>query len=362
LKKDILILGPSPFNEDINHSGGQLTASTNLIKYIENRGITYDIIDTFRSTFPPPSLKEKLVGSWFKYRELKSILKQNSYSGALVFGTHGLGYWEKLLFSLTIESIGIKTLFFIRSGHFMKSVEDKNYKVFIKTYLMNKVSYIGYQGGRWEDFYKKMGIKREKLIKILNWIEIKEYKKKTKTEKVKFLFVGWMVKEKGVNELVDVILEYRDLKKYEFIFIGGGTLLKELQQKIEKSGVNNVFFKGWLDSSIVASYYEKVDVLVLPSYAEGFPNVILEALNYRLPIIATDVGGISESVIDGYNGFLIEPKDKQKLYNSIKRIGELEVVREKFSKNSGDILKKNHSIEVNCNKIFELFKIKIKDK
>jgi glycosyltransferase involved in cell wall biosynthesis len=359
MKKDLLILGPSPFNKDINHAGGQLTAITSLVKYLDTINSSYTIIDTFRSTFPPQSTKDKLKGFWYKYLELKKVLGQSNFKGAIVFVSYGFGYWEKMLFSLIIEKNGIKTLFFIRSGHFMESVKNRNYRVPIKRVLMNKLSYIGHQGGDWEEFYKSMGIKGDKLIKILNWIEINDFNKSFNsnkiTNRVTFLYIGWMVKEKGVNELLSVILENRDLDKFDFIFIGGGTLLEEMKLKTKKLNRDNIKFTSWLQHNEVESYYKKSDVLILPSYAEGFPNVILEALNYGLPIISTDVGAISESVIDNYNGFLIKPRDKEKLFSSILKLGKFKQLRETFSINSKKILIENHSIEKNCKKIFNLF-------
>lgn len=356
MKKFLLILGPSPFNKDINHSGGQLTAITNLIQYIEDNKISYDIIDTFRSTFPSPSIKNKLLGSFRMYRELQTKLKKNSYNGAVVFTSYGFGFWEKLFFSLLIERYRIKTLFFIRSGHFMQHIIDKKYKVPIKKFLMNRLSYIGHQGGNWKSFYANLGIKKEKLIKILNWIEINDYSKQFDDANVTFLYVGWMVEKKGVRELINVILENRTLDKFNFIFIGGGTLLEELKCKVEDSPSTNIHFTGWLEKSEVLPYYRKVDGLILPSYAEGFPNVVLEALNHRLPVIATDVGAISESIIDGKNGFLIEAKNEQELLSSILKLGASKKLRVEFSKNSEKILINNHSIDNNCKKIFNLFK------
>jgi len=89
MKKDILILGPSPFNKDINHSGGQLTAIINLVKYMERKSITYDILDIFRSSYPPPTTTQKIKVSYNRYQELKNILNKSKYKGALVFGTFG---------------------------------------------------------------------------------------------------------------------------------------------------------------------------------------------------------------------------------------------------------------------------------
>jgi len=354
MKKDILILGPSPFNEDINHSGGQLTAITNLVKYMEKNAITYDILDTFRSSYPPPTIIDKIKVSWSRYQELLALLNQNFYKGALVFGTFGLGYWEKLIFSLIIEKKEIKTLFFIRSGHFMESVIEKNYNIPIKRFLMNKISYIGHQGGKWERFYNKIRIDRNRLIKILNWIDIQEYSREFK-EDTTFLYIGAMVEKKGVGDLIDTILKYKDLNRYKFIFAGGGTLLDRLKDKAK--GIDNIIFKDWLDSEEVIKLYKSVDILILPSYAEGFPNVISEALNYRLPIISTNVGGISESVKNNFNGILFEPKNRFQLYRSIRRLGESRELREKFSKNSEEILITNHSIDINCQKLFNIFNI-----
>ncbi len=351
-KKDILILAPSPFNNNITHAGGQLTAIINLVKYMEQHAISFDILDIFRSSYPPPSTIDKLKISWSRYRELKNMLKKNKYKGALVFSTFGLGFWEKLLFALYIERQNIKTLFFIRSGHFMESVKEKNYNIPIKRFLMNRVSYIGHQGGKWKRFYEKIRINRSKLVKILNWIDIKEYKKEF-GETTTFLYVGALVKKKGVIDLINVILKHKDLHSYKFIFVGGGPLLDDLKKQVEE--IENIMFTGWLDSNEVAKIYESSDVLILPSYAEGFPNVIAEALNYRLPIISTNVGGVSESVKDNYNGLLIEPKNSFQLYRSIRRLGESRELRERFSKNSETILIKNHSIDVNCKKLFQLF-------
>lgn len=322
MNRDILILGPSPFNRDINHAGGQLTAISNLVEYMDRESISYNIIDIFRSSYPPPSNIDKLKMSLSRYRELKSVLERDRYRGALVFATFGLGFWEKLIFALMIERRGIETLFFIRSGHFMNSVIKKDYNIPIKRFLMNRLSYIGHQGGKWEEFYKKVGVKRDKLIKILNWIDIKDYSREF-SDKTTFLYVGAIVEKKGVADLVNVILKHNDLKKYKFIFVGGGSLLDELRYK--SIHLDNVKFMGWLNQDEVAKIYERVDVLILPSYAEGFPNVILEALNYRLPIISTNVGGISESVIDNYNGFLMQPKDRLKLYKSIRRLSLIHI-------------------------------------
>jgi glycosyltransferase involved in cell wall biosynthesis len=358
MEKKLLILGPNPYSKNINHAGGQLTAITNLLKYLDDLKIPYILIDTFRSTFPPPSMWDKIQSSHSKYLEIKKLLKKFKFKGAIVFASYGFGYWEKILFSLILEQHGVKTLFFIRSGHFMNSIKSSNYIVPIKRFLMNRVSYIGHQGGEWEKFYKRMGIEESRLIKLLSWIEINDYiKNLNRSDRITFLYVGWIVKKKGVNELLNVILANRDLDKFYFIFIGGGTLLEELKEKVREAKANNIKFTGWLKQDEVLLYYKRCDVFILPSHAEGFPNVILEALNYQLPIISTNVGAVSESVIDNYNGFLIEVGDEKGLLKAILKLGNSKTLRKKFSINGKRILKKNHTIETNCKKMIALFEV-----
>ena len=95
------------------------------------------------------------------------------------------------------------------------------------------------------------------------------------------------------------------------------------------------------------------DVLVLPSYAEGFPNAIIEALSFGLPIISTNVGGIPDSVVNGWNGYLINPGDRNQLKKTMEKLAENKHLISYFSKNSIETLMKRHSQRINCKKIFK---------
>jgi glycosyltransferase involved in cell wall biosynthesis len=74
---------------------------------------------------------------------------------------------------------------------------------------------------------------------------------------------------------------------------------------------------GWVSDSEKWAIYQKADLLILPSYEEGLPYVIIEAMASGLPIISTPVGGIPEVIKEGINGFLINPGDYEALANRI---------------------------------------------
>jgi len=361
LQKEYILIGGYPGKENLHkhHGGGQLTASTLLVEYAAENDLELHVVNTAHTVFPSPTFKEKIVESKKRIGTLLKLLKNKNILGVIIFSSTGLSFYEKIVMAWIIEKRKIKTLFFIRSGHFIDLNEQSMVLSFINKKLLKIPSYLGAQGTKWIEFYKTMDIEESKLKLIPNWIRIKyDTTYNTNDEKVTFLYVGWTVKKKGILEVFDVIEEHDDLNDYKFIFAGGGTLLAELKERKIKNKLDNIEMLGWVKPKDLPTLYNDSDVFILPSHAEGFPNVILEALNYGLPIISTNVGGIADSVIDNDNGFIFEPRDKEKLYESIKSLGSSAKRRETFSKNGQRILKERHELYKNCQMIFDSFEEK----
>ena len=83
-----------------------------------------------------------------------------------------------------------------------------------------------------------------------------------------------------------------------------------------------VEFLGWVAGEAKQAQLAQADVFVLPSYNEGLPVSLLEAMAYGVPVISTRVGGIPELVRDGIDGFLIEPGDRAALEDRLRRLAE----------------------------------------
>jgi len=358
LSKEYILVGGYPGKENLHkhHGGGQLTASTLLVEYAQEHNIQLHVVNTAHTVFPSPSFKDKIIESKKRIGALKSLLKNHDISGVIIFSSTGLSFYEKIVMAYITKVKNIKTLFFIRSGHFIDLNKKSKLLNFVNRKLLKIPTYLGAQGSKWIDFYKEMGIEKSHLKLIPNWIRVNSDTVYSTNEKdVTFLYVGWTVKKKGILELFDVIEEHDDLKSYKFIVAGGGTLLEELQERTVKNGLKNIEMLGWVKPKDLPSLYRKSDVFVLPSHAEGFPNVILEALNHGLPIISTNVGGIADSIIDGQNGYIFEAKDKESLYKSIKKLASSVEQRERFSKYGQEILKNQHEFNKNCQMIFNSF-------
>lgn len=150
------------------------------------------------------------------------------------------------------------------------------------------------------------------------------------------LYVGQLIPRKGLNYLIESIPNILNKhKNIIFIIIGTGSHKKYLinlclQKNIQKS----VQFLGGIDISQLIKWYSIADIFVLPSLKEGRPIVIYEAMSCELPIIATDAGGVSEQVENGYNGFVVKPGDSKALADNIAYLLENEDLRKNMCRNS----------------------------
>lgn len=141
---------------------------------------------------------------------------------------------------------------------------------------------------------------------------------------VRLLMVSRLAKGKGFNVLLDAI-ESLESDDFSVLIAGDGPLRDELAATIRSRGLTEtVFLLGYRDD--IPELMAASDVFVLPSYREGTPLVVYEAMAAGLPVVATDIAGIPEQVDDGTSGYLVSPGDADELAS---RIGELAADRER---------------------------------
>jgi glycosyltransferase involved in cell wall biosynthesis len=137
----------------------------------------------------------------------------------------------------------------------------------------------------------------------------------TNLEPIKFLLVARLIKSKGINEYLIAAHQLKQQYPHvEFLLVGGGDAKSEtIDPQLIKNAVDDktITYLGKLAD--VRSALSQASVFVLPSYREGTPRSVLEAMASARPIITTDVPGCRETVIEGENGFLIPAKDVEAL-------------------------------------------------
>jgi glycosyltransferase involved in cell wall biosynthesis len=134
------------------------------------------------------------------------------------------------------------------------------------------------------------------------------------------LFVGRPERAKGFDELIEAMVLLRDLTPpVELIVVGDGPQAKEYRERAGQMGVT-ARFVGVQSQQAVANYLAACDALVLPSWAEGTPNVIIEALASGRRVVATAVGGVSDIVNQPELGILVEPRNPDALAHALRRV------------------------------------------
>jgi len=135
---------------------------------------------------------------------------------------------------------------------------------------------------------------------------------------VEALFVGWILEAKGVRELLAAA---RALPEVQFTLVGAEQpdFVERIRAELEAQR-DHVRRLPPCSREEVLELYRRADLFVLPTWREGFPNVVLEAMAAGLPVVATPVGAIPDALEDGREGILVPPRDAEALEHAIRRL------------------------------------------
>ena len=121
-------------------------------------------------------------------------------------------------------------------------------------------------------------------------------------------YIGRLSAEKGtlnfINAIPEILIKRSDLK---FIVGGDGQLCSKIMRFVDTNNLNEkVKFAGWIPQDNILNYLNELKLLIMPSYSEGLPNVMLESMACGTPVLATSVGAIPDVIKDGETGFIME--------------------------------------------------------
>lgn len=135
----------------------------------------------------------------------------------------------------------------------------------------------------------------------------------------RLVFVGRLAAVKGVAVLLQALAKARQSAgELSLTLIGDGPERASIEAEVRRLGLGEVVtFTGYLGQDAVAEHLQSASALVLPSFAEGVPVVLMEAMAAGLPVVATRVGGVAELVADGVSGVIVAPGDEDALAQAI---------------------------------------------
>jgi glycosyltransferase involved in cell wall biosynthesis len=135
-------------------------------------------------------------------------------------------------------------------------------------------------------------------------------------------YIGRLSEEKGISVFIDAIPKaMKNIKDIEFLIVGDGNFNNEIKNFILTNNLSNrVKFIGWISHESIPDYLNELKLLIIPSYTEGLPNILLEAMACGTPVLATPVGSIPDIIRDGETGFILSENNPDTIAENIKNI------------------------------------------
>jgi glycosyltransferase involved in cell wall biosynthesis len=173
-----------------------------------------------------------------------------------------------------------------------------------------------------------------------------QMKKKLRERKNLVGYVGRFVEQKGVLNLVKAIPPVLEsLADVEFLLGGDGPLFDKVKEEVqEKKLQKKVRLTGWVPEDKLVSYLNDIKLLVLPSYTEGLPRIVQEAMACGAVVLATPVGGIPDLIRDGETGFLLESNSPEAITRGIIKVMRYPKL-EDIIRNALNLIQKSYTYE-----------------
>lgn len=309
---------------------GGISSWVSIVK--ENVPFNYETIFIDTSLRHPFSKKrsffDKYIYSFLRIFKQKNRLKKivsRKIDVLHIATSGGLGFFRDLILLKYAKKNNVKTILHFHFGQipFLSSSKKKiEYHLFLK--CLEYSDYLISIDKRTYDYLNSRGIKSY-YIPNPTVLHANSYK----NDSSNVLFVGHVTREKGIFELIDSFSLFSKKFPDWKLFIAGPCQKKIanlIKQKCNSSGV--VFF-GPISHDRVISLMGESSFLVLPSYTEGMPNVVLEAMSCGLPCIGTSVGGMPE-MLKGI-GIIVPPKSVSALSKAMIKMATDKEIRKKYS-------------------------------
>lgn len=203
---------------------------------------------------------------------------------------------------------------------------------------------------------QELGVDKDKIAVVPSGIDPQHYdaERSAVKEKVHLLrrqleiddsvvlgFVGRLVPAKGLETFFSAVKQIQnEHRNVTILIIGDGALRKDLEAVANQLKVKTIF-TGWKRDTL--PYYSLMDIFVLPSFYEGLANVLLEAMAMKKAVVATNVGGNPDVILNGENGFLVPAGDSKQMAHVLKQLIEDEDLRARIGIRNRQKIEKHYS-------------------
>jgi glycosyltransferase involved in cell wall biosynthesis len=327
-KPRLLFVGAFPPKES-KIIGGNVSDCRALMNSSFPRRLELDLIDTTQVSHPPPPVYVRAFHSASRICIFISRILFRRPDATLLFVAVGPSVLEKGFMGWCSRIFGVPAFLFPRGGSLIDSCAKSRFaRIWVK-FMFGGASKVLCQGSTWQQFsVDVLGFSVENSVVIPNWtatptlIDIGSQRNwQRRSKRVKFLFLGWVDHEKGVCELIHACNVLAKRYDFQLDIAGDGNAFGKVRELISNYNLHeHINLHGWADEDYVLQLLNDADIFVLPSYAEGLPNAMVEAMAAGLAVIVTAVGNIPNFIRNYENGILITPRDSEGLAEAMIRL------------------------------------------
>jgi glycosyltransferase involved in cell wall biosynthesis len=304
----ILLLGPRTNRKHPEQTGGAVVLFENLIEQCQKNNIDYHVIDTNKKNY------SNLIVAYIAIL-WQLIWVQRPYTHITLHSSR-----DYIILSLAVIFFG--KLFGKKVS--LRKFGGEAANVFINANIVKKILLYS--------LFKNMDqifLEMKYLVTFFSKINPNTYwfpnvRRRIVTPIIprsfskKFAFIGHVKSEKGIDELLEASNQFDD--SFTFDIFG---IIENSKYTDEHFKKYHAKYKGSLQSDEVLHHLNEYDVLILPSYKEGYPGIMIEAYSLGIPVIATALPGIKEITEDHQTGILITPKNIDELVQAIRYFDEI---------------------------------------
>jgi glycosyltransferase involved in cell wall biosynthesis len=189
--------------------------------------------------------------------------------------------------------------------------------------MLRRAQRIVVLGADWGDFYASIGAPRDRIEVLPNPVAVpKRVPARTQSGRVRLVHLASLSRDKGSFDLLEALSRLPQRIKTQIHVVAAGTgAVEELRAAALRLGLQEILeVRNWIEADERDQLLACSDVFVLPSYYEGLPMSLLEAMAWGLAPICTPIGSIPEYIEDGVNGLLVRPGDVEELAEKIERV------------------------------------------
>ncbi|WP_345974738.1 glycosyltransferase [Sulfurimonas sp. HSL3-7] len=305
--KKILIIGPCLNRKNPELAGGPIVFFEGFIKQLDKNSVQYNIIDTNKKNYC--NLFSAYINIFFQI-----LFKQRGCSHISLHSSRD--YMILGIIIIFIGKIFKKRTSIRKFGAEVINTykESKRIKKYVLKFIFSHIDTLFLQTKYLVDFFSKIN---ENTFWFPNVRSRVIEPTLPRSFQKRFVFVSHVIREKGIDEIIEASNQLD--RSYTIDIFGPIFDEKYTEEYFEE---HNVSYNGALKADNVMQKLNEYDVVLLPSYKEGYPGIVIEAYSLGIPVIVTALQPIKEIVDPFETGILIEPKSVEELVNAIKYFNE----------------------------------------